>query len=206
MNIKRWHKLMNTLNVSENNDTFFMLQKAYSEPHRFYHNAKHIDDCLYWLDKASFIAKRPWEIEIALWFHDAIYLPLSTRNEIKSSRLAINFLILIGSSSERNIRVNYFIAYTKHEAYPIFGDNALMVDIDLTILGSNPEEYKIYEDNIRKEYIDVPSSIYKPKRIDILQSFLNRPSIYNTAYFSGLLENQARKNLEWAIIYLYESE
>ena len=79
------------------------------------------------------------------------------------------------------------------------GDTAVVVDVDLSILGREPAEYDIYERAIREEYKWVPGPIYRRKRAEILESFLARPAIYETRHFVDAYEQSARENLRRAI-------
>lgn len=88
---------------------------------------------------------------------------------------------------------------TEHNSVPKINDQKLMVDIDLSILGSEEKRYVRFEDEIRKEYKFVPWFLFKKKRIELLQNFLSRESIYSTDYYVDLLETQARRNIESAI-------
>jgi len=45
----------------------------------------------------------------------------------------------------------------------------------------------------------VPGFLYRMKRKDVLQGFLNREHIYSTWHFRDQLEAQARVNLKQAI-------
>ena len=180
-------------------DTYFSLLTNYSEPHRRYHTADHIDDCLTQLDGASSIAGAPEEVELALWFHDAIYDAISSTNESRSAEWAAAFLKSVKADTEKTLRVVACILATRHSAEPLSGDAALVVDIDLSVLGRDRPEFEIYEGQIREEYRWVPMPIYRRKRVEILQSFLDRPAIYQTEHFRQRLEHKARKNLEWAI-------
>src|ERR1043165_7157252 len=47
--------------------------RGYSEPHRKYHDIRHLSECFSGLDDLRAFAEHPAEIELALWFHDAIY-------------------------------------------------------------------------------------------------------------------------------------
>lgn len=199
MTKERWHRLMSQWGAPGSDDTYFRLLAIYSEPHRRYHTAEHIDDCLAQLDDALPIAEAPEEVELALWFHDAIYDATSSKNEARSAQWASEFLKSADVSEERSSRVAAYILATRHSAEPLAGDAALVVDIDLSILGREMPEFETYEKAIREEYKWVPMLIYRRKRIEILQSFLDRPAIYQTRYFGKRFEQRARENLQWAI-------
>lgn len=188
----RWHG-------PESDPEFFKLKSAYSEPHRYYHTEHHIDDCLARLDAVRELVQVPEEVELALWFHDAIYKPTSSTNELDSADWAASFLRSIGAPEERCERLHGYILATKHTGETLSGDAALVVDIDVSILGRDPDEYDVYEQAIRKEYRWVPAPVYRRKRIEILESFLDRPALYGSAYFRDRYEQQARGNLQRAI-------
>ena len=76
MNYERWLQLMNKLDLGDNQDTYSTLAAAYSENHLHYHDTSHITSSLQLLDDVSSMADKPAEIELALWFHDAVYKPL----------------------------------------------------------------------------------------------------------------------------------
>jgi hypothetical protein len=65
--------------------------------------------------------------------------------------------------------------------------------------GADREAYARFEQNVRKEYSWVPAMLFRRTRATILQSFLNRPSVYATVNFRDRLENAARDNLRSAI-------
>jgi predicted metal-dependent HD superfamily phosphohydrolase len=46
---------------------------AYNEPQRKYHTEQHLRECLTLFNEHIQLAQAPAEIEMALWFHDAIY-------------------------------------------------------------------------------------------------------------------------------------
>lgn len=190
---------MTSFGVSRRDDVYAELFTAYSEPHRHYHTTTHIDACLAQLDQAREIAEAPHEVELALWFHDAIYNPASSKNEAESAKWAKELLQSLGAAEDQQARISNYILATKHDAEPDSGDATLVVDIDLSILGHEAEEYDLFERNIRKEYRWVPRPLYRRKRIEVLASFLKRRSIYGMEYFHGRYEEQARRNLERSI-------
>ena len=190
---------MKRLGVAEHRGVYEDLQAAYSEPHRFYHTTEHISNCLQQLDEVADLARSPEEVEVALWFHDAVYALRGQGNESKSADWASDFLRPAGAAEERCARVRSHIIATEHNAAPTDPDSMLVVDIDLSILGSSKDEYHVFETNIRREYRWVPGPLYRRKRREILESFLTRPSIYFTACFRGRYESAARANLRAAI-------
>jgi predicted metal-dependent HD superfamily phosphohydrolase len=85
---------------------------------------------------------------------------------------------------------------TRHLEIPTEPDAALLCDIDLSILGRMPEVFDEFEQRIRREYTWVPETVYRSARGEILAGFLRRRSVYQTDYFRGRYESQARTNLE----------
>jgi len=169
-----WSSLMSNLGFSENTDTYTDLKRRYNENHRKYHNVAHIESVLIEFGKTRYIAENNSSVELALWFHDAIYNTFSKSNEKESADLAVSFI-----SSNSGTR--------------------LIVDIDLSILGTAESRYEEFETAIRKEYKYVPWFIFKRKRIELLQYFLDRESIYSQEYYIDSLEKQARVNIKNAI-------
>lgn len=199
MTVERWKRLMEAFSFSENLDTYDKIITAYSEKHRAYHTLDHIDACLRHLDAVKDKLAHPHEVELALWFHDAIYKPFSGANEEDSADWVKAFLIENDASAGLIERIYELIILTKAHLPPDTEDAKYMLDIDLSILGTHPGVYQQFETDIRKEYKQVPSFIFRKKRREILQTFLKRPELYNTPYFYERLETQARHNLSSAI-------
>jgi predicted metal-dependent HD superfamily phosphohydrolase len=195
----RWLRMMSALRLPAEEDSYAALLSAYSEKHRHYHTVEHIDHCLHELDREIALATEPAEVELAIWFHDVVYNPHRSDNEEKSAELACGLLQRHRVDSERVARVHAHIMATRHEAPVTMPDSQLVVDIDLSILGASEEAYARFEENVRKEYCWVPSIIFRRKRAEILQSFLDRAAIYSTEPFRTRYEAQARRNLEYAI-------
>ncbi|MGV8835438.1 HD domain-containing protein [Cellvibrio sp.] len=196
----RWIELMRQFGLADNQSTYAELIRAYTEKHRHYHSDAHINACLQHFDAAQHLAEHPAEVELALWFHDAIYKPMSSTNELDSANWCAKFLAANDISAEIIQRVHKLIMATCHSAELIGNDERLVVDIDLAILGAPEDIYQAFEANVRKEYQWVPSFIFKNKRKEILQGFLARENIYHHAYFCELLERRARENLAAAIV------
>ena len=91
---------------------------------------------------------------------------------------------------------------TQHDASDGLASGAdakLLVDIDLSILGSPPERFERYDQDVRKEYVWVRGFRYREQRIRVLQGFLDRPRLYHCEPAVALLERQARINLVAAL-------
>ena len=191
---------MQAFSLDENQETYAALIKAYGEKHRAYHTWDHIAACLNHLDDVRDEADKPHEIEMALWFHDAIYKPFSSTNEKDSAIWAQEFFELNGYEDDEVVgRIYDLIMVTEHTGEASTKDEKLMIDIDLSILGTRPEVYDQFEKDVRFEYKRVPKFIFKKKRRDILQEFLERDPIYQNEYFRDKIEKQARVNLQKAI-------
>jgi predicted metal-dependent HD superfamily phosphohydrolase len=167
----------------------------YSETHRKYHTVRHLDECFEKLAEIRSQADHPAEVEVALWFHDAIYDTRSTENEAKSAELAVSKVLAAGGSPECANRVSESIMATRHAGLQQGNDAKVVVDVDLAILGESPEIFDEFEQQVREEYSWVPGFIFKEKRKKILSRFLARPAIFNTELFRERYEDQARKNI-----------
>jgi predicted metal-dependent HD superfamily phosphohydrolase len=89
---------------------------------------------------------------------------------------------------------------TRHAtATPATGDEALLVDLDLAILGAERARFAEYGRQIRSEYAHVPAAEFRAKRSAVLAAFLARDPIYRTPRLRAELETRARKNLALAI-------
>ncbi len=178
---------------------FESLAQAYADSSRAYHNASHIADCLAQFDLEPALAVHPDEVEMALWFHDAIYDTHAPDNEAKSAAWAIETLKAAGATEEQCERVRSLILATQHTEVPDNLDAQVMVDIDLSILGRPPEAFEEFERRIRREYGWVPEADYRLARRSVLQNVLRRDPLYSTAAYRRRYENAARRNLEAVI-------
>lgn len=167
------------------------LAASYSGSHRHYHNLTHLDRMLSHMDR---LALDNDAIELAIWFHDAIYDPLARDNEARSADLFTEcFGKLITPSLGQEVP-RLIVATDPKRPRSGEGDENLLVDIDLSILGSLPEEYGKYRTDIRKEYAIVPAPDFIKGRISVLEKFLLHP-IFVTEKFA-VLEAQARINIQ----------
>ncbi len=198
-NPERWTQLWRmTTGQTPPLEYFWQLATMYSEPHRFYHNERHIADCLTEFDLARETATDSPAVELAIWFHDAIYEPHAADNEERSAQLAGDWIKQFGGKPAFADSVQGLVLATKtHESSN--KDAALLLDVDLGILGRPPERFDEYEWQIREEYAWVELSVFNVKRAEILRQFLARDRIYQTEHFFQRWESQARLNLQASV-------
>ena len=179
------------------------LVAAWSESQRHYHSLQHLAECLALFEAFRPLAEHPGEVGLALWFHDAVYDVKADDNELRSAQWAHEALQAQGASAEQLQRVDALIMATCHLASETVQDEgpdaALLLDIDLSILGADPARFAEYEQQVRSEYAWVPSFFYGLKRREILQRFARRERIYQTPALHQLLEERARANLAGAM-------
>lgn len=168
---------------------------AYAEPHRAYHNQRHLSECLTHLGSVRALLHRPAEVELAAWFHDAIYDTKAHDNEQQSAEWAARTLRDAGQPESTARSVHDLIMATKHDGSPESHDAQYLVDADLAILGANPPRFDEYEEEVRREYSWVDEDAFRAGRTRVLQMFQARHSIYTTEEFRLRFEDPARANL-----------
>ncbi len=165
--------------------------RAYAEPGRGYHNLEHLEEVLLWVDQVPLAQTDRDRLSIALFYHDAVYNGRRSDNEQASADWCQRDL---GERAEVEL-----ILDTQHAAQPASELGRWMVDIDLSVLGSDRLRFDRYETGVRKEYSWVPWFLFRRKRKQILLQFLDRPQLYFTDFFRQRLEESARANLQRAV-------
>jgi predicted metal-dependent HD superfamily phosphohydrolase len=195
-----WVKLLERYAVSprDAHPPFDALVAAYSTPERHYHNLEHLGEMFRVAARLAADTPNPDSVQLAIWFHDAVYDPRAKNNEARSGELAANMLEPLGVPVPVIDRVVAMIQATAHLASaepPGDRDTAALLDADLAILGASAERYRRYAADIRKEYAWVADADYRKGRAAVLKMFLARPRIYfNTILFEEG-EAQARENM-----------
>jgi predicted metal-dependent HD superfamily phosphohydrolase len=197
MNLReRWSLTWQALKLTPQPvDTVEELLASYSEPGRFYHTEKHLEECFTHFDSSTHLAFHPAEVELALWFHDAVYDTHGKNSEDRSAAWAESVLHASGAPADLAARVRELVLFTKHNAKPFGTDACLLVDIDLSILGAPVERFDEYETQIRKEYGWVTDKDFREGRGAVLREFLKHKPICSTEFFRKLLEANAKTNV-----------
>lgn len=168
------------------------LVAAYAAPGRHYHNLAHIEDCLAALARIDKLSARERDIlSEAIWWHDIVYDATRSDNEERSAELAEQHVRAdIAKEVARLIRLT-----RTHDVAP--GDHlgAILISIDLSILGAEPARYDAYAAAIRQEFIHVPEADYRAGRARVLGHFAARPVIFPGPAFAAKYDRKARDNL-----------
>ena len=193
---QRWTALWQRLGAQgDANAVYDNLIARYSEPHRAYHTLEHIGHCLDEFEQVRHLATNPDAVELALWYHDAIYDTKTKDSEERSAALAVEEARNASLPDSFGQSVANLIMATKHTTAPTDPDVQLLVDIDLSILGQSEDKFDEYERQVRKEYEWVAEDAFVAGRSSILKSFLDRTTIYSTRFFFNKYEVQARRNI-----------
>jgi predicted metal-dependent HD superfamily phosphohydrolase len=174
------------------------VRARYAEPHRHYHTWAHILACFEARRRITRAAMP--DVDLALLFHDAVYEPLATGNEERSTELLVDE----GRAAWLDDRVltsaAALVLATRYD--PRYGPDldceeaCIVTDADLSVLGSDPDTFARYEAAVRKEFWRVDDCVYAEGRKRVLSTFLAKPRIFMTHTGARLWEAAARRNLE----------
>ena len=170
------------------------LEKAYSKKSRHYHNLTHIQDMIACYETYFDQLQFPNEVLYSIFYHDYIYISSKKDNELKSAEYAVK--ILPKETNLSSSLVFDMICATQLHQHNEVEDINWLIDFDLKILARDWDDYKIYFEQIRKEYRIYPDFLYKPGRAKALKHFLENEFIFQTDVFRKLYEEKARKNIE----------
>jgi predicted metal-dependent HD superfamily phosphohydrolase len=205
---ERWFEAWAALGVPETPELGLLharLAQRYREPHRHYHTLQHLAECFDRLaELAPHLAHKP-EVELAMWFHDAVYDTHRTDNETLSAIWAADSARSLGVAEPSAARIARLVIATCHNAEPEGADAEAIADADLGILGAASTRFLEYESQIRQEYAWVPEPVFRAGRREILTRFLERPHVFSTRLFRSRYEERARANLQEALHRLINS-
>lgn len=173
------------------------LEKVYSKKSRHYHNLIHLEEMIVLYEIYKSKLQFPDEVLYAIFYHDYVYKVTKKDNEQKSAEYALS--ILPSNASLNKQLVFEMICATQLHQHHETEDINWLIDFDLKILSKEWEEYKIYCDQIRREYKIYPNFLYKPGRKKALQHFLENDFIYQTSEFRTKYEQTARQNIQQEI-------
>ncbi|MBH8556026.1 hypothetical protein I8751_27525 [Nostocaceae cyanobacterium CENA357] len=177
--------------------TFAQLVEAYSTTGRYYHTLQHIHYVLNKIQTLQANTPNLPAVQLAAWFHDAIYDTRALDNEEKSAEYACKLMNNLEIPISYITTVNRLILNTKyHKATADDIDSHILLDADLAILAADSVDYQEYANAIRQEYAWVPETDYVMGRKQVLEKFLQRQYIYFTPLMFEVAEQSARANLQ----------
>jgi predicted metal-dependent HD superfamily phosphohydrolase len=196
---QQWHALTAPLlpDATRREAELSKLLAAYSAPERHYHNVQHLENLF--AQVAAFPQVDAVVVELAIWYHDAVYEALRGDNEAKSAEWALAFLAETSLEPARCARVADLIRRTADHTQPQPPDDAdllLFLDADLSILGAPALAYWDYARQVRREYRLVPDLLYRPGRRQVLAKLLAVPVLFHTPALHAAFDAPARHNLQ----------
>ena len=174
---------------------FDELGARYGEAHRRYHTPAHLLHCLGCFDLAAGRMEEPDAVEMALWFHDAVYDVPGEDNERRSAAL---FAARAGGRGAERFRskVHRLIMVTEHREPPLTLDESFIVDIDLSSFGLPWDEFLRDSLAVREEFPMVPDPVFYRRQRKFLAALAARPRFCFTDFFRERHEARARRNIE----------
>lgn len=198
----RWCELVAHFGADEarRSKALEVLIVAYTGTGRHYHDLRHIDALLEFSRAHRIALTDPAALDLALFYHDAVYEPSRSDNEAASAALAAEWLRRLGAGDDLIGKVCRYIDATKHvggvpkvgEADP---DLDHLLDFDLSVLAAEPVIYDANAVAIRREYSMYPDLLYRRGRAGVLAKLLALPSLYRTPALKVQWETRARANL-----------
>ena len=170
------------------------LRRRLDAPDRRFHNLSHIQNCLLRFDEVASLLSDRDAVEVALWFHDAVYKPSCPDNERHSAQLFLTRSC--GADPVFRRRVCGLILATRHQTESHSNDRRFIEDIDLAGFGSSWEEFMREGDLLREEFAALPDDKYYSGQVCFLARLKRRPWFFATEYFRDRYETQAQDNLD----------
>ena len=188
-------------------DLWLALEAAYENPPRAYHNINHAVACAMMAESY----RLPPIAAMALLYHDAHYVAGSSINEAESVELLREHFSDWKDHFTKEVplphptgpspldRIASLVMATKHDKLPDVPLEAWVMDIDMSILGSEPQVFATYDKAIRTEYGFLSDEAFEEGRT----MFLMKLQLQEHLFFSPLLrdrfERQARDNIAWRL-------
>jgi predicted metal-dependent HD superfamily phosphohydrolase len=167
----------------------------YGDGARVYHDLGHLADVLSAIDLLHDEVEDGDAVELAAWFHDAVYDVAAADNEQASARFAET--LLGGRLPAGQLReVARLVMLTRdHAVQPPDANGSVLSDADLSVLVRDPAGYADYARRVRQEYAAVPDAAFRAGRAAVLRRLLARPALFHTRHGKREWEELAKTNL-----------
>ena len=173
------------------------LVAAYADPSRGYHDTRHLSEVLDLLDElaASGAAYDATPVQLAAWFHDAVYDGERDAEE-RSAAWAEDALTRVAPAAVDSEVVRLVRLTETHSPDDADANGCALSDADLGILAAPRERYDEYVAAVRREYSHLSDDVFSAGRADVLRALADKPQLFHTAYARERWEAAARVNLE----------
>jgi predicted metal-dependent HD superfamily phosphohydrolase len=199
-----WHRCLQCPPSPAASVVHARLRELLGAPDRHFHNLDHIRECLRHFEVVVPLLADPDAVELALWFHDAVYEPGDPSNERRSAEL---FLALsVGAPPTLRRRVCALVLTTRHVATPRGNDRRFIDDIDLVGFGAPWEEFLRQGALLREEFVAQADAEYRHGQVHFLRTLEQRPVFFATGYFRDRYERVAQDNLARLLRLLAEQD
>ncbi len=174
------------------------IAKEYESPSRVYHDTRHLhrmfDELDCWRPELNIRVDQIAALELAIVYHDVVYVPGSPENERLSAERAVEDLRRLGLPRALVHQVKMAILATmRHVCGRHDRISRLMIDLDLCAMAS-PAEYTENGSRIRKEFSVFDDQDYAKGRVDFLGAMLKRRRIFRGP-FADRYEQATRENI-----------
>lgn len=188
-----WRRCVSSPPSPDSATVYGKLQRLLGAPDRHFHNLDHIRGCVSRIDEVAPLLQNRDAVELALWFHDAIYVPGDPTNERRSAEM---FMALsAGALPAFRIGMCRLILATRHAGKVEGGDRQFIVDIDLSGFGAPWDEFMRKGALLRKEFSAQTDAQYHAGQVAFLQRLQRQPRLFATEYFRSRYEKAAQQNL-----------
>ena len=181
------------------------LLARWAEPHRRYHDRRHLAEVLAALQTLAGGEPVPVPVVCAAYAHDAVYAG-APDDEQRSADLAAEVLSGLGVPAQVVDEVVRLVLLTAtHDVDPQDAAGALLSDADLAVLAAPEQRYRDYTRAVREEYSHLDDASFRRGRSAVLRSLLDRPRLYATQEGRRRWDAAARRNLQAEITSLGEA-
>jgi len=197
--LDRWTHLHAKQSTAAARSVGEQLLARYGEPHRHYHDGRHLSEVLDAIDLLAHHAGDVNAVRLAAWLHDAVYDPTAAAgaNESASADLAVSLLPPLGHAATQVALVVRLVRLTaSHDPADDDVDGQVLCDADLRVLAASPERYAQYAADVRAEYTHLPDALFAAGRAQVMGRLLAHPRLFATATGHERWEARARANIE----------
>jgi len=185
-----------SLNVSEETSSEWManINRQYSGENRYFHNVQMLEKKLDLIEEFAGEESFKNALVLSTFFQ---YYNYDVKRDLKRENCDEFKLFIDQSGIKDESLINDVLAMLQDdEAQPSESSLTqidLFNDLDLAILGSPPEEYSSYSQQLNKEYA---TESYHKDRLKMLKTLLMIPNIYSNSKVREKFEETARSNIQ----------